>query len=254
MRFLYLLLFTLIAHIAQAAEIDTTGFMDPFTRIEKSRWSPANGWVNGDHQACEWRANSAFVVREKLQLVIAKNRLGKLRPTACPELHTKKLSGYGYYEARMKIAAGSGLNTNLFTYIGPPTGSPEHDEIDFEFLGKDTRKVQINYFTNGKGKHEVMLPLGFDASEEFHDYAFEWTANKIRWFVDGKMAHETPPNAIIPHNPGRIYLSLWAGSKIQDSWLGPFQFTKPITAEVEWVAFTPEGKKCLFPESVSCKQ
>ena len=28
------------------------------------------------------------------------------------------------------------------------------DEIDIEFLGKDTPKVQFNYYTNGQGNHE----------------------------------------------------------------------------------------------------
>lgn len=43
-------------------------------------------------------------------------------------------------------------------------------EIDIEVLGKDTTKVQFNYYTNGVGNHEYMYDLGFDASEGFHTY------------------------------------------------------------------------------------
>src|SRR3546814_5746693 len=57
-----------------------------------------------------------------------------------------------------------------------------HDEIDFEFLGKSPRQVQVNYYTAGKGGHETMIDLGFDASEDFHTYAFEWRPDSIRWF------------------------------------------------------------------------
>ena len=49
----------------------------------------------------------------------------------------------------MKAAAGSGLNTGFFTYIGPTHKQP-HDEIDFEVLGKDPSKVQINQYVDGK--------------------------------------------------------------------------------------------------------
>ena len=167
-------------------------------------------------------------------------------------MHTKDLTGYGFYEARMQTAAGSGLNTNIFTYIGPPTGSPEHDEIDFEFLGKDPHTVNINYFANGQGKHEVIIALGFDASQALHDYAIEWAPNKIRWYIDKKMVYETPDGATLPRNPPRLYLSLWSGSSIEDSWMGSFNYREPVTAQVEWAAYTPAGQHCLFPQSVTC--
>lgn len=46
--------------------------------------------------------------------------------------------------------------------------------IDIEILGKDTTKVQLNYYTDGVGKHEYMYDLGFDSSEAFHTYGFDW--------------------------------------------------------------------------------
>ena len=49
-------------------------------------------------------------------------------------------------------------------YTGPSDDDP-WDEIDFEFLGYDTTKVQLNYYTDGVGGHEYMLDLGFDAYE-----------------------------------------------------------------------------------------
>ena len=54
---------------------------------------------------------------------------------------------------RMKAAAGSGLNTGFFTYIGPVHKQP-HDEIDFEVLGKNPSKVQINQYVDGKSVGE----------------------------------------------------------------------------------------------------
>ena len=57
------------------------------------------------------------------------------------------------------------------------------DEIDIEFLGKDTTKVQFNYYTNGQGNHEYVYNLGFDAAYGYHTYAFNWQRNYIAWPV-----------------------------------------------------------------------
>ena len=37
---------------------------------------------------------------------------------------------------------------------------------DVEILGKDTTKLQTNYFTDGVGGHETVISLGFDASAD----------------------------------------------------------------------------------------
>jgi beta-glucanase (GH16 family) len=46
----------------------------------------------------------------------------------------------------------------------------------------------------------------------------------------------------MPENASHIYLSLWSGSAIEDSWMGHFVYKNPVTAEVAWVKYTP-GKE-----------
>jgi beta-glucanase (GH16 family) len=145
-------------------------------------------------------------------------------------------SGWGTV---IRTAEGSGLNTAFFTYVGPPHGVPEWDEIDFEFLGKAPNRVEANYVVNGKIIKGKIVDLGFDSSKDFHDYAIDWAPAGIKWFVDGKEVYETPQGAALPHNPGYLFLSLWTGSSIEDSWMGPFKYTQPMTAEAEWVRYTP---------------
>ena len=225
---------------------DELPFFSSGSTINTSTWYASNGWSNGEHQSCEWRADALGQDAGNLTMTLS-DKGGKVRPLGCAELHTVATSGYGLYQARMKTAAGSGLNTAFFTYIGPPTGSPQHDEIDFEFLGKDSHTVQLNYLTDGKGGHEKIVPLGFDAAAGFHDYGMEWKPGRIRWFVDGKQVDETPDGADLPVNPGRIYLSLWSGSKLTDDWLGPFTFKGPVSAEVAWTKFTPDDSRHKQP-------
>src|SRR3546814_2282829 len=115
-----------------------------------------------------------------------------------------------------------------------------HDEIDFEFLGKSPRQVQVNYYTAGKGGHETMIDLGFYASEDFHTYAFEWRPDSIRWFVDGRQVHEeTGQRGPLPSTPGKIFLHAWAGKNL-DGWLGRVSYPgRPLVAEVDCIAFRP---------------
>jgi endo-1,3-1,4-beta-glycanase ExoK len=230
---------------------DSPGFVETFQHLNRDRWSVSHGWVNGDYQSCEWRADAVTNTANELRLTLS-DRGGKARPLGCGELRTKALLSYGVYEARIRSAAGSGLVTAFFTYIGPPAGSPEHDEIDFEFLGKDPHTVNITHFTNGKPYNGKVIQLGFDASQTFHNYGFEWLADKIGWYVDGKLVAETPEGAKIPRNPGHLHFMLWSGSKVQDAWMGPFNYTAPVTADIEWAAFTPANAPCKFPESIKC--
>jgi len=220
------------------AHAEQIPFFLPFPKIDLSHWVLSDGWVNGDHQSCEWRASAITGVDGKIQMLLSDHG-GQRRPLGCAEMHTKETMSYGLYQARMRTAAGSGLNTAFFTFVGPPMGVPEHDEIDFEFLGKDPNTVSITHYTNGKPNKGAVVQLGFDASKDFHNYGIEWSPHKIRWFVDDKMVYETPADAAIPRNATHIFLSLWSGSDVEKYWLGPFTYDGPVSAEIEWVKFTP---------------
>jgi endo-1,3-1,4-beta-glycanase ExoK len=220
------------------AQVQNIPFFLKYPAIDKSMWYISNGWKNGAIQSCEWRSGALSAVDKRLRITLS-DKGGKVAPVGCGEVQSTRRYGYGVYEVSMRSAAGSGLNSNFFTYIGPPAGVPEHDEIDFEFLGKNPRTVQLNYWVKGKSMGEKSIKLWFDASQAFHTYKFVWEPTRITWFIDGRMLHQTPRGAAIPRNPGRIYLSLWSGSKLVDSWLGPFTYKAPVFAEYEWVKFSP---------------
>lgn len=231
---------TALAGMAGSAAADDVSFLASPKKLDTKNWYVSSGWANGAHQSCEWQARNVTITEQGLQLTLSNNG-GKVRPIGCAELHTVGVRGYGVYETRMQTAAGSGLNTAFFTYIGPPSGSPVWDEIDFEFLGKDPKTVQLNYYTNGKPQDGTIIQLGFDASKSIHIYSFDWEPGSIRWYVDGRLVHETPAGAKLPKTPGRIYLSLWSGAAGQNNWLGPFNYTAPVSAQVSWVHYSPSG-------------
>ena len=236
-------------------------FVETFDKLNRSRWFLSDGWTNGDHQNCTWSKDQVKVRDGVLRLGFASNEGGRpavgkveeknVRPFSCGEIQTKASFGYGTYEVRLRTPAGSGLNANMFSFIGPAQKQP-HDEIDFEFLLKDTSRVQVNSYVSGKGGNEHLVPLKTASDAEFADYAFVWEAKRLRWFVNGTQVYEITDPAKIPSHESKIYLSLW-GSDTMAGWLGRFRPPATgLTMEVDRVAFTALHQPCQFEHSVAC--
>lgn len=190
------------------------------------------GWSNGAPFNCMWSDNNVTFNDGKMQLIIDSIADGDSYRGG--EYRTKENYGYGLYEVSMKAIKNDGVVSSFFTYTGPSENNP-WDEIDVEILGKDTTKVQFNYYTDGVGGHEYMYDLGFDASEDFHTYGFEWTKDKITWYVDGKEAYSATED--LPVTPGKVMMNAWNGIGV-DGWLKAFDGTVPLTAEYQWARFT----------------
>lgn len=123
---------------------------------------------------------------------------------------------YGTFVTELRPSNVSGLITGMFLHRNGP-----HQEIDIEFLGKDTTKMLVNVFYNpgvegtrleyGYRGTPALIELGFDAAREFHRYEIEWHTHVIRWRVDGRIVHErvlwnpTP----IPNLPMEFDVNLW---------------------------------------------
>ncbi|MCH5200911.1 MAG: glycoside hydrolase family 16 protein [Oscillospiraceae bacterium] len=197
----------------------------------------SDGWTNGSMFNVTWRAANVTFENGNMQLIIDADETPENDiPYSGGEFRSTGFYGYGRYEVSMKAIKNDGVVSSFFTYTGPSDDNP-WDEIDVEILGKDTTKVQFNYFTNGAGNHEYMHDLGFDASEDFHTYAFEWHSDKIVWLVDGEEVHTAVSN--IPVTESKIMMNAWCGTGV-DGWLKAFNDgSLPLKAEYQWVRFTP---------------
>jgi endo-1,3-1,4-beta-glycanase ExoK len=222
----------------------STSFDEPTDGFEVS-----DGWVNGDIYGCGWRRDNARFEEGSLVLALDDER-SRGRSFSCGEYRSREHYGYGYYEVRMRAARGDGLLSAFFTYTGDPFSDP-HDEIDFEFLGRNTRQVQVNYFVDGKGHHEKMVDLGFDAADGFHTYGFDWQPDAIRWYIDCKQVREvTAAEGPLPSAPGRIFVHLWNGQGVDD-WLGRFDYEgEPIEAAFDQMSFMPGAGHA--PDPAAC--
>eukprot|EP00850_Spirogloea_muscicola_P020210 SM000209S06389 [mRNA] locus=s209:117723:120090:- [translate_table: standard] len=127
--------------------------------------------------------------------------------------------------ARSYNQTPSGQTNGVVTtfYLSSLEGSKNQDEIDFEFLGNQRNKVQVNYYVSGEGGHETMIDLDFDTSEDFHSYAISYQSNKIIWSIDGDSVHEVGVSngQALPSKSVYLYFSVWDASSINNgTWAG----------------------------------
>ena len=210
----------------------TTGHMgEAFDNANTSVWSKSNRCTNDGMFNCTWRSSNVNFSNGIMNLTLNKDTQGGTKPYAGGEYRSNDTYGYGLYQVNMKPAKNTGIVSSFFTYTGSPW-----DEIDIEFLGKDTTKVQFNYFTNGVGNHEYVYNLGFDAAQSYHTYAFNWQPTYIAWLVDGKEVYRATKD--IPSHPGKIMMNLWPGTGV-DSCLGDYNGVNPLNASYDWVSYDP---------------
>ena len=215
------------------------GFLMNFTDdpLQENFWASQSNGIDNFYGG-RWAPENVQATYKGIELAVHKENAPN-SPYSMSEVRSKEPLGYGRYEAVMQIGKGSGLVSAFFTYTGPYEGQP-HDEVDIEFVGRDTTKVEFNYWRNGKSGDHATFDLPFDASAEPHLYAFEWLPDRITWFIDGKPYYSTKPDDThIPSHPGRMYFSHWTGIPAMEAWHGKPDFKSGEATIVQCASFTP---------------
>lgn len=203
----------------------------------RSKFRASTGYGNGRMFDCDWLAANAAhsgADADKYLALRLTNVGGKIYGA---EYQSFARYGYGYYSTMMKAVKREGAVSSFFVY----TYYPVWDEIDIEFLGKDTGVVQFNYFTSGVGNHERTFRLGFDASADFHEYGFKWEQGKITWYVDGVGVYSTTDNT--PTHNAQIMINVWNGKSEGEhsvkNWLGVYDKSdaSSVQAEYKWIGY-----------------
>lgn len=123
---------------------------------------------------------------------------------------SKQAFHYGYFEARAKLFGGAGWHESIWamavtdgstTY--PPNIRTEIDGLEFDsdttwkgrmglIIWQGPSHSQNRSCTAGVGRG----PLGIDATTGFHTYGFEYTEQKIRYYLDGDLrcVFDYPPS------------------------------------------------------------
>lgn len=196
----------------------------------------SDGWCNGSMFNVTWRRENVILQNGEMRLMLDRDTSDLVEgiPYSGGEYRSLNYYGFGKYEVSMRAVKNDGVVSSFFVYTGPSDNNP-WDEVDIEFLGRDTTKVQFNYFSDGIGDHEYLYDLGFDASKEFHTCSFEWHKRKIIWYVDGRAVYSADTD--IPGCPGKIMMNVWCGIGV-DRWLNAFnEKALPLSAEYRYISF-----------------
>ncbi|KAJ7550977.1 hypothetical protein O6H91_07G127600 [Diphasiastrum complanatum] len=127
---------------------------------------------------------------------------------------------FGHISMNIKLVPDDSAGTVTAFYMS--SDSPNHDELDFEFLGNSSGQpyiLQTNVFANGIGDREQRIYLWFDPTANFYNYSILWNPEQVIFQVDDIPVRVFKNNAALglayPSSQAmRIYSSLWNG----DSW------------------------------------
>ena len=222
-------------------------FEDNFDGPNEEFWDAGVATFNGNRAT--FRPENISYSDGKMVFTL-KNEQFNGKPYTGAELRTDNDTGfysYGCYEVRMKSAGPSGTVSSFFAFRFNPW-----QEIDIEVVGKNNYSMLTNIYYNdgpeGAANNDPFqvppFPRGighpYDASTEFHTYAFEWLPGEIKWYRDGKLVKQATvdgadPNQI-PNLEMQIMMNLWVSDA--PSFAGEIDDSNfPVQSEYDWVRF-----------------
>ncbi len=207
-------------------------FAYTFDHIDTTVWSLGTHTFDGN--AAQFRPSNASIRRGHLVLTLKSDHVED-RQFSGAELELRQPYKYGRYEVRMKAAKGNAVISSWFGYFHPPW-----QEIDVEFLGDHRNAVQANVYNSSDATptlfagFPILRPLPFDATADFHTYAFEWEPNEIRWYADTILVARTANRSQVPTRAIQPMLNLWLST--DTAWAGPIDPSMlPAHSAYQWV-------------------
>jgi beta-glucanase (GH16 family) len=223
--------------LSMGTSIIADGFVEEFKKFNANDWYVANYTFTHPHFDTDW-SDKQVSINNGLTLSLSPQKGHKNRYLGA-SLRRNTPTGYGRYEVTMQPIRGAGVVTGFFTYTGAHYGT-RHDEIDIEFLGKNTRQIHLALFVDGKMWNKF-IDLDFDAADKPRKYAFEWSNGYVRWYVGDQLIYErTTTDGPIPTVAGRLFANIWAADPSIKSWSGLTAHGTNGTARVLRMGFTPK--------------
>lgn len=212
------------------------GIDEEFSRLNEEVWSIAEYKFSHPSFDTDWKRGRVKI--DDGLLLELRPQIGYENRFSGGSIRTHETKSFGRYEVVMQPAKGKGVITGFFTYTGPHYGT-RHDEIDIEFLGKNTRQIHIATFVDGVLWNKF-IDLGFDASDRPRRYAFEWTKDAISWFVEDELIYKRDfEDGPIPQIPGQLYTNLWAADPSIKIWSGEVEKGINASAKIEKISYLP---------------
>ncbi|RKP15065.1 glycosyl hydrolases family 16-domain-containing protein [Piptocephalis cylindrospora] len=149
----------------------------------------------------------------------AKNEFGKPQGFGATISSIRSLD-YGAVTAKIKSASTSpGVVSSLIVR------NSYGDEIDFEWVGKEKKEVQSNFYWNNELDYtkSVHHPMPEDPTVNFYTYGIRWTPDEIQWLIEGSVVRTVYRNTTTfiaanstykyPSRPALVQLGIWDGGQ-----------------------------------------
>lgn len=208
------------AHDHVLSDKNTISLFDQFRTLDSLSWTLCDDTFPSN--LALFSPRNFTIANNHIAHLTLRKEFARVREYTSASICSRRSYLYGSFSAVIRPAKVSGLVTGIFLHRNSP-----RQEIDIEFLGKDTTKLLVNVYYNpgdeganneyGYRGTPILIELGFDASKDFHRYSIEWTPTSIRWLIDGQLAFKrvnwdpTP----IPHLPMQFYVNLWHSRSVE---------------------------------------
>ncbi|KAG2704810.1 hypothetical protein I3843_05G022200 [Carya illinoinensis] len=138
---------------------------------------------------------------------------------------------FGQIDMQIKLVPGRSAGTVVAYYL--TSDQPNHDELDFEFLGNVVGQpylLQTNIYINGFDNREERIKLWFDPAKHFHTYSILWNIHQIVFMVDG-----IPIRVYRNHGEKGVAFPMWRPMSIKASiWNGESWATNGGRDKIDW--------------------
>ncbi|SHI29287.1 family 16 glycosylhydrolase [Wenxinia saemankumensis] len=224
---------------------------DPPVLVQSRAAAPGewlvSDWPAGQSGRIVWLPGNVRLSDGVVELVLDRSPAGSERPFSGGEIQSGTVAAEGTWRWRAQAPEMSpGAVFGMFLYRADYQRDPWR-EYDFEFVGADTTRVQLNVYAETAGGDAVNLgqarggpvvvELGFDAAEGMHDYAITVTGREVVFAVDGREVgrfgpDDMPQGAWSPGNL-RAFADLWAVAEAQEGWAGRWDWPgRPLVARI----------------------
>ncbi len=164
------------------------------------------GWGNGESQYYTSRPENIIIENGVLKIkAIRENYNGGTFTSARIKTQNRFNFTYGKVEIRAKLPKGAGTWAAAWMLGANHTtvGWPNCGEIDIlEYVGNQPAKVHstLHYPARHGGNADGNSIILTNATDDYHIYSLDWTAEHIKMFVDDKLIHAIPNSTSIPFN------------------------------------------------------
>jgi hypothetical protein len=137
---------------------------------------------------------------------------------------------YGRWEARVKSPAADPTYNAVMLLWPDAENWPAGGEVDFMEIDDPTRQETDFFLHYGAGNDQLDGGVVVDATQ-WHNWAVEWSPEKITAYVDGQPWFDTTRTAAFP--PGPMHLTL------QLDWFPGGGTVRQSAMHVDWVRYYP---------------